>query len=73
MLDTNRTWYSVELKLDDAEIFREYLVKAGIKYEPSGCYNLVHFECYMTKEERKAANEFLQKSITIEGCDDCHE
>lgn len=73
MLETNRIWYSVELKLDDAEIFREYLVKAGIKYEPSSCYNLVHFECYMTGEERKAANEFLQKGITIEGRDDRHE
>lgn len=73
MLETNRTWYSVELTLDNAEIFREYLVNAGIKYEPSSCYNLVHFECYMTKEERKAANEFLQNGITTEGCDDCHE
>ena len=73
MLETNRTWYSVELKLDDAEVFREYLVKAGIKYEPSSCYNLVHFECYMTKEERKAANEFLQQGIVLDGCDEDHE
>lgn len=62
MVKNNRTWYSVELKPDHAETFREYLIKAGIKYEPSSCYNLVHFECYMTREECKAANEFLQQS-----------
>ena len=73
MLEIGRLWYSVELTLDNAEIFREYLHKNDIRFEPSGCYNLVHFECYMTNEERKAANEFLRKTIFKEGCDEHHE
>ena len=73
MMENNRTWYSVELTLDNAEIFREYLHKNGIKFEPSGCYNLVHFECYMTNDERKAANNFIQEVILKEGRDEHHE
>lgn len=73
MLEIGRLWYSVELTLDNAEIFREYLVKAGIKYEPSGCYNLVHFECYMTNDERKAANKYIHEVILKEGRDEHHE
>ena len=73
MLEIGRLWYSVELTLDNAEIFREYLRENGIKFEPSGCYNLVHFECYMTNEERKAANKFILEVILKEGRDEHHE
>lgn len=73
MLEIGRLWYSVELTLDNAEIFREYLHNNDIRFEPSGCYNLVHFECYMTNDERKAANNFIQEVILKEGRDEHHE
>lgn len=73
MLEIGRVWYSVELTLDNAEIFREYLHKNDIRFEPSGCYNLVHFECYMTNKERKAANKFIHEVILKEGRDEHHE
>lgn len=58
-----RVWYGVELTVDNAEVFKYYLRENGIKYEPSSCYNLIHFEAYMTNEERKAANNFLQEMV----------
>ena len=63
-MDELRTWCSVELNEDNAEIFRHYLRERGIKYEPSSAWNLIHFECYMTNEERKAANIFLQGVVS---------
>lgn len=59
-----REWYGVELDEDTAEIFSYYLRERGIKYEPSSAWNLIHFECYMTNEERKAANDFIQGVVS---------
>ena len=58
-----RVWYGVELTTDNAEVFKHYLRENSIKYEPSSCYNLIHFEVYMTNDERKAANNFLQEML----------
>ena len=55
-----KLWYSVELSKDNADIFKEYLHNNDIRFEPSECYNLIHFECCMTPDELKSANEFLQ-------------
>lgn len=64
MMENYRTWYGVELDEDTAEVFRHYLRERGIRYEPSSAWNLIHFECYMTKDERKAANEFIQGVVS---------
>lgn len=64
MMEKYRTWYGVELDEGTAEIFRHYLRERGIRYEPSSAWNLIHFECYMTNEERKAANDFLQGVVS---------
>ena len=65
MIVRGKLWYSVELTRDKADIFKEYLRKNDIRFEPSACYNLIHFECCMTPDERKAANEFLQQGGVI--------
>ena len=59
----NKTWCSVELNKTDADIFSNYLRDKGIYFEPSSCYNLVHFECHMNSIERETANEFLHKNM----------
>lgn len=59
----NKTWCSVELNKTDADIFSKYLRDKGIYFEPSSCYNLVHFECHMNNIERETANEFIHKNI----------
>lgn len=62
-MENNKTWYSVELNADNAYRFMDYLRTKGINFEPSECYNLIHFECYMTNDERKDANDHLQNVI----------
>lgn len=55
-----REFYNVELNKDEAEKFKAYLKANGIYFEPSACYNLIHFEVKMNKVELKMVNEFLE-------------
>ena len=54
-------FYSVELKKEDAEKLKAYLKDNGIYFEPSACYNLIHFEIKVDEEEVKKVNAFLEK------------
>lgn len=57
-----RTWKNVEIAQGKgADAFRTFLKEREIRYEPSGCGNLVHFEIYCNKEETLAINDFLYK------------
>lgn len=58
-----KQWYGTELSIIVADIFREYLLEHSIPYETSEAYNLTHFECYMTEDERKVANEWLVDNV----------
>lgn len=60
---TNRTWCNVELPREDAELFKRYLRKHNIKFEPSEAYSLIHFECLMTEEEFDAANDWIDQIL----------
>ena len=66
MSEIGKLWYSVELTKGNADTFKQYLYKNNIQFEPSECYNLIHFECAMTKEELEAANDFLQRELKEE-------
>ena len=55
-----RTWKNVEIvKGDGAEKFRIFLKENGYKYEPSSCFDYIHFEIYCDKEETMKINDFL--------------
>lgn len=54
-----KNFYSVELNKDDAEKLKAYLKSNGIYFEPSSCYNLVHFEIKVDEAELKKVNKFL--------------
>ena len=41
-------WYNIELKLLQATLLSELLKSKGFRYETSGCFNLVHFEIFIT-------------------------
>ena len=57
-----RTWKSVEIiNGDGAEKFRTFLKTKGFKYEPSACFNYIHFEVYCNKAETMEINDFLDK------------
>ena len=54
-------YYSVELSIISAELFKDYLRNESIKYEPSSCYNLTHFEIFVTSQKQyDSINAFLQ-------------
>ena len=52
-------FYNVELNKDDAEKLKEYLKAEGIYFEPSSCYNLIHFEVKADEQEVEKVNKFL--------------
>ena len=53
-------FYSVELNNDDAEKLKAFLKSNGIYFEPSSCYNLVHFEVKADEKELAKVNAFLE-------------
>ncbi len=53
-------YYSVELNKEDAERLKVYLKDNGIYFEPSSCYNLIHFEVKVDDAEFKMVNDFLE-------------
>ena len=55
-----KQWYNVELNKDDAEKLKAYLKAEGIYFEPSSCYNLIHFEVKVDEAELKKVNDFLE-------------
>lgn len=55
-----RKFYSVELNKEDAEKLKAYLRVNGIYFEPSSCYNLVHFEIKVNEAELKKVDTFLE-------------
>lgn len=54
-----KKWYCCELCKADWEKFRIFLKENGIRYEASGCYNLVHIEVYEDPREFEMSENFL--------------
>ena len=54
-----KLFYSAELNEADAEKLKAYLKENGIYFEPSACYNLVHFEIKADETEVEKVNKFL--------------
>ena len=60
-----RRWMNVEIIAGNgAEKFRSFLKKGGYKYEPSACFNYIHFEVYINKKEELEINDFLHHLAT---------
>ena len=55
-----KRFYNVELNKDDAEKLKVYLKAEGIYFEPSSCYNLIHFEVKVDDTELEKVNAFLE-------------
>ena len=53
-------FYNVELNKEDAEKLKAYLKDNGIYFEPSSCYNLIHFEVKVDDAELKMVNDYLE-------------
>ena len=55
-----RKYFNVELNKEDAEKLKVFLKENGIYFEPSACYNLIHFEVKVNEEELKMVDNFLE-------------
>ena len=55
-----KRFYNAELNKEDAEKLKAYLKENGIYFEPSACYNLIHFEIKADEAELEMVNEFLE-------------
>ena len=54
-------YYSVELNKISADLFKMFLRENAIKFEPSSCYDLVHFEVFIPDSEtREKCDNFLR-------------
>ena len=58
MMNTKK-YYNVELQPAKAEDLKVFLKNEGIYFEPSACYNLVHFEIKADENEAMKVNAFL--------------
>ena len=56
-----KRFYNAELNKEDAEKLKVYLKENGIYFEPSACYNLIHFEIKADEMELEKVNKFLAK------------
>lgn len=56
-----KKWVNVELNKKDADIFRVELLNRRIKYDTSGCWDLVHFEVLADEKEIEELNGILEK------------
>ena len=56
----NPKWYNTELSVISAEIFKDFLRDHSIRFESSGCFNLIHFEIFVPSEKIfNLINDFL--------------
>lgn len=63
--ETERKWYGFEMNKRDSIKFREYLCDHCIHFEPSECYDIVHFECKMAETELNHATKWIQRNLLI--------
>lgn len=58
-MDRTRTWKNVELNKADAEFLKTTLKLFSIRYEPSSCGDLIHFEILCNDAETELIDAFL--------------
>ena len=53
-------WFNIELNKIQSAIFKDFLRYHGFRFEPSACYDLIHFEIFITtQKEFDLISEFL--------------
>lgn len=44
-------WFNIELNKISSVIFKDFLRYSGFRFESSGCYDLIHFEIFITSQK----------------------
>lgn len=55
-----KKYYNVELTPDKADKLKVFLKQNNFYFEPSQCYNLIHFEIKLDKIELEKVKNFLK-------------
>ena len=58
-------WLSTELPKSIAGKFKEYCRDKHITYEASECFNLIHFEVFVTKKQAEEADDYIDLLTAI--------
>ena len=59
--DGGYTWYSTELNMVESENAKQWLIEEHIDFESCGCYNLTHISAFMTADDVKRFNDFIDR------------
>lgn len=44
-------WFNIELNKIQSAIFKDFLRYNGYRFEPSSCYDFIHFEIFITSQK----------------------
>lgn len=58
-MNAQKNFYNTELTPEKAEELKVFLRTNNVYFEPSACYNLIHFEILADAEELQKINAFL--------------
>ena len=58
-MKATKQYYRADLPQKTAESLKTFLKENEIYFEPSACYDLVHFEVLADSDEIKKVNDFL--------------
>ena len=64
LINDVKRWYSCELDKDDARRFKSMLKNMHIQYEPSECFEKIHFEVYCTRNDVDQINAWIDSNLT---------
>lgn len=59
-------WWNIDLSESDSIKFRQYLLDNNYKFETSGCFELVHFEIFLTADEAAEVDKWLDENIFVD-------
>ena len=58
-----KVYYHIDLNTEKAEALKVFLKENQIYFEPSQCYNLIHFEIKADEKEAEKVNKFLTENL----------
>ena len=62
-MNATKQYYRADLPQKTAESLKAFLKENEIYFEPSSCYDLVHFEVLANPEEIEKINKFLDSIL----------
>ena len=58
-----RDWSSCTQSREDAVKLKKYLRDAGIRFEASGCHEMIHFSVFVNEDETEMINDWILANL----------